>query len=95
MSYMENAPSFAGGIQELTLDEIGYVGGGTSVSGGPAKPAAAPVNEPGAFEKLGRMLDNPGETIGRIIDKGLKDLRDVAESGKGTGYWANGIYQIK
>ncbi len=31
MSYMENAPSFAGGIQELTLDEIGYVGGGLSL----------------------------------------------------------------
>jgi hypothetical protein len=53
------------------------------------------VSGGGFFEDIGEAFDNPGKTIGRLIDRGLKDLKKVAESGQGFGYWANGVYNIK
>ncbi len=77
MTYMQSNSAFAGGIRELSADEVAMVSGG------------------GFFEDIGEASDNPGKTIGRLIDRGLKDLKKVAESGQGFGYWANGVYNIK
>lgn len=56
---------------------------------------AAMVNGGGFFETIGEAIDNPGKTIGKLIDKGLEGLKETAKSGEGTGYWANGVYNIK
>ena len=55
----------------------------------------AMVNGGGFWEDVGVAYDNPGKTIGRAIDRVLKGIKEEVKSGKGTGYWANGVYNIK
>ena len=49
----------------------------------------------GLFESLGNILDNPFTSIGSALDSFRGAVQDAIGGPIETGYYANGVYNIK
>ena len=49
----------------------------------------------GLFTSIGEALDNPWTTIGRVVDGAREAVLDAVGGPIQTGYYANGVYNIK